>query len=134
MEKYAELISILLQHSQRFLDFWNYQIVISLGTLGFIFSNQAVLAKRSTQFFITAVLLSMAAITVYFLSVHQTREERMFAAIRSHVAAATADFTEEDIAYIDSLKPTGFAGKAGMVVIADLLIVGAVWISPRVKT
>jgi len=25
MEKFAELISILLQHSQRFLNFWNFQ-------------------------------------------------------------------------------------------------------------
>ena len=133
MEKYAELISILLQHSQRFLDFWNYQIVISLATFGFIFSNQAVIAKRSTQVFITAIFLLMAVITVVFLSVHQRREERMYAAIQSHVAAAPADFTQADIEYIASLEPTAFGGKAGVVVIADLLIIAAVWVSPRMK-
>ena len=84
MEKYAELISILLQHSQRFLDFWNYQIVISLATLGFVFSNPAVISIRSIRLFITAIFLMMAVITVFFLSVHQEREDKMYAAIQSH--------------------------------------------------
>ncbi len=133
MEKYAELISILLQHSQRFLDFWNYQIVISLASLGFIFSNPKVMAKRSIRWFITAIFLMMAVVTVAFLSVHEKREEKMYAAIQSHVAAAPADFTQADIEYIDSLKPTAFAGKAGVIVLTDLLIIAAVWVSPKMQ-
>ena len=35
MEKFGELIAILLEHSQRFIDFWNLQLVIALGVLGF---------------------------------------------------------------------------------------------------
>ena len=133
MEKYAELISILLQHSQRFLDFWNYQIVISLATLGFIFSNPMAIAKRSIRWFITAIFVMMAIVTVSFLSVHERRQEKMYAAIQSHVAAAPADFTQADIEYIDSLKPTAFGGKAGVIVLADLLIIAAVWVSPKIK-
>ena len=133
MEKYAELISIMLQHSQRFLDFWNYQIVISLAAFGFIFSSPAVISKRSIRMFITAIFLMVAIITVFFLSIHQRREEKMYAAIQSHIVAAPADFTKADIEYIDSLKPTAFGGKAGVIVLADLLIVATVWVSPKIK-
>jgi len=133
MEKYAALISILLQHSQRFLDFWNYQILISLATLGFVFSNPLVISKRSMRLFITAIFLVMAVFTVFFLSVHQRREVKMYAAIQSHVAATPTDFTQADIEYIDSLEPTAFGGKAGVIVIADLLIIAAVWVSPKMQ-
>ena len=34
MEKFGELISVLLEHSQRFIDFWNLQLVISSACWG----------------------------------------------------------------------------------------------------
>jgi hypothetical protein len=131
MDRYSQMISILIQHSQRFLDFWNYQIVISLAALGFIFSNPGMMSRRSVRLFISATFLMMAVFTVYFLYVNERREEKMFAAIQSHVAASPADFTKADIDYIESLKPTPFAGKAGVLVFADFIIIAAVWVSPK---
>ena len=133
MEKYAELISILLQHSQRFLDFWNFQIVITLAALGFIFSTPSVLSRRSIRVFITVIFLFIAVFTSLFLSVHQGREERLYAAIQSHVAAAPTDFTPADMDYIDSLEPTPLAGKAGAIVAANVLIIVSAWISPKMR-
>ena len=130
MEKYAELISILLQHSQRFLDFWNIQILVSLAVLGFVFSNLEIVAKRPVRILITLVFVFLAAFSVFSLSAHQQREEKMYAAIQYHVAAAPADFTPADIAYLDSLKPTPFSTKAGALILADVLLIVAVWFSP----
>ena len=133
MEKYAELISILLQHSQRFLDFWNIQLLVSLAVLGFVFSNLEVVSKRSVRMIITLVFVFIAAFSVFSLSAHQQREEKLYAALQSHVAATPADFTPAEIAYLDSLKPTPFRLKAGALILADALLIAVVWFSPKIK-
>ena len=133
MEKFAELINVLLQHSQRFLDFWNLQIIISLAVLGFVFSNQEVASRRFVRVTLTLVFLFIAIFSVYSLSVHQNREEKLFAALESRVMSAPAEFTTQEIEYLQSLKPTRFGIKAGALILADVLIVIAIWISPLSK-
>ena len=133
MEKFAELISILLQHSQRFLDFWNFQIIISLGVLGFAFANQEIMAKRSIRVFFSVVFISVALFSVFSLSVHQEREEKLWTAIESRVAAEPTSFTPEETAYLDSLKPTKFSTKAGAILLADLFVIAAIWASPKLR-
>jgi hypothetical protein len=133
MEKYAELISILLQHSQRFLDFWNVQILVALAVLGFVFSNLELVAKRPVRMIITLVFVFIAAFSVFSLSAHQQREEKLYAAIQYHATTTPADFTPADMAYLDSLKPTSFIIKAGALILADVLLIAVVWFSPKVK-
>ena len=133
MEKFAELISILLQHSQRFLDFWNFQIIISLAVLGFIFSNQEVMAKRSIRVLISLVFVFIAGFSIFSLSVHQGREEKLWTALEARVAADSASFTPEETTYLDSLKPTKFATKAGAILFADVFVIAAIWVSPKLR-
>ncbi|MCX6081724.1 MAG: hypothetical protein NTW32_19530 [Chloroflexi bacterium] len=134
MEKYAELISILLQHSQRFLDFWNIQILVSVAVLGFVFSNLEIVTKRPVRIMISLVFLFMATFSIFSLSAHQQREERLYAALEYHVATTPAEFTPADRAYLESLKPTPFGIKAGALALADAMLIAMVWYSPRVKS
>ena len=134
MEKFAELISILLQHSQRFFDIWNFQILVSLAVLGFVLSNHELVSKRLVRISITLIFLLIAIFSVYTLSVHNQREILLWKAIESRVAAAPNQFTPEETNYLQSLKPSPFIIKAGALVFADLLIIAITWISPTLKS
>lgn len=131
MEKFAELISILLQHSERFFEFWNLQLLVSLAVLGFIFSEPKVAAKRFIRSTITGVFLLIAVFTIYSLYPHQQREEKLYKAIESRVMVSPADYTPEELAYLKSLKPTPFGIKAGALLVADALIIAVTWITPQ---
>ena len=133
MEKFGELIAILLEHSQRFIDFWNLQLVIALGVLGFSLANPRIVSKVSVRLLISAVFVAIAAFSVFSLSVHQVRAENLWTALEAQVAAAPAEFMPEEVTYIDSLKPTPFPIKAGAIVVADVLVILVIWFSPKIK-
>jgi hypothetical protein len=133
MEQFSGLISILLEHSQRFLDIWNFQILISLAILGFVFSNRELMSKGRIRHLIVAIFLSIAIFSVFTLSVHNQREVLLWKALETRVSAAPADFTPEDIQYLNSLKPTSFVVKAGALVAADLLVIFVTWMSPKLQ-
>ena len=133
MEKYAQLIAVLLEHSQRFIDFWNLQLVVALGVLGFSLANQQVVSKTHVRVLISAVFIAIAAFSVFSLSSHQERAEKLWTALEARVAAAPAEFIPQEVAYIDSLEPTPFPIKAGALVAADVLVVLVIWFSPKMK-
>ena len=134
MEKFAELISILLQHSQRFFDIWNFQILVSLAVLGFVLSNQELVSRGSVRITITLIFLMIATFSVYTLSVHNQREVFLWQAIESRITAAPDQFTAQEIAYIQTLKPSSFIIKAGALLCADLLVILITWVSPTLKS
>jgi len=131
MEKFAELIAILLEHSQRFTDFWNFQIVISLAVLGFVFSNGELTSNRRMKILISLIFVFVAAYSIFSLSVHQQREEMLWTALEARVSAESAQYTPEEIAYLDSLEPTDFKIKGGALLLANLAVIGAIWLSPK---
>ena len=133
MEKFAELIAVLLEHSQRFIDFWNLQLVIALGVLGFALANPQVVAKTRVRLLISAIFIAIAAFSVFSLSAHQERAELLWTALEARVAAAPSEFIPQEVTYIDSLKPTPFPVKAGALVAADVLVVLVIWFSPKLK-
>ena len=133
MEQFSGLISVLLEHSQRFIDFWNLQLVIALGVLGFSLANPGVVAPRRVRLLISFVFVAIAAFSVFSLSSHQQRAEKLWTAMEARVAAAPGEFIPEEVAYIDSLKPTPFAVKAGAIVAADVLVILVIWFSPKLK-
>ncbi|MEP7134805.1 MAG: hypothetical protein ABI904_07710 [Chloroflexota bacterium] len=133
MEQYANMIAILLQHSQRFFDIWNFQILISLAVIGFVLSNEGLIANNKVRINITAVFLLIAIFSVYTLSVHNQREVLLWNALEARINASPSQLMPEEIAYFDSLKPTAFSIKAGALVFADLLVILVTWISPRVQ-
>jgi hypothetical protein len=133
MEQYANTISILLQHSQRFFDIWNFQILISLAVIGFVLSNEGLVASNKVRVNITVVFLLIAIFSVYTLSVHNQREVLIWNALEARVSASPGQFLPEEIVYFDALKPTSFVIKAGAMVVADLLVVLITWISPKVR-
>ena len=133
MEKFGELIAILLEHSQRFIDFWNLQLVIALGVLGFSLANPRIVSKVRVRLLISAVFVAIAAFSVFSLSVHQVRAENLWTALEARVAAAPAEFMPEEVIYIDSLRPTPFPIKAGAIVVADVLVILVIWFSPKIK-
>ncbi len=133
MEKFSGLISILLEHSQRFIDFWNLQLVIVLGVLGFSLANPQVVSKTRVRMLISFVFIAIAVFSVFSLSAHQVRAENLWAALEARISAAPNEFIPEEVAYIDSLKPTPFYIKAGAIVAADLLVIVMIWFSPKIK-
>lgn len=133
MESFSGLISILLEHSQRFIDFWNLQLVITLGVLGFSLANPQVVSKIRVRVLISAIFIIIAAFSVFSLSAHQERAEKLWTALEARVAAAPTEFIPEEAAYVDSLKPTPFGVKAGAIVAADVLVIMAVWFLPKIR-
>ena len=133
MELYTGLISILLQHGQRFFEIWNFQIIIAVAVIGYILSNEGLVARNKVRIHITIVFLMIAIFSVYTLSVHHQREVGLWEALQANVAAAPDQFTPEEVNYLDTLKPTPFFIKAGALVVADLLVIAVTWMSPRVR-
>ena len=133
MEKFSGLIAVLLEHSQRFFDIWNLQIVITLGVLGFSLTNQQIISKVRARLLISAVFIAIAAFSVFSISAHQRREEKLWNALEARIVAAPREYIPEEIAYIDSLKPTPFDIKAGTIVAADVLVILVIWYSPKLK-
>lgn len=133
MEQFSGLISILLEHSQRFFDIWNFQILISLAVVGFVLSNEGLMAKNMVRVNITVVFILIAVFSIFTLSVHHQREVQLWTALEARVAAAPGQFLPEETQYLDSLKPTSFVIKGGALAVADLLVVLVTWASPRVR-
>lgn len=133
MERFAELIAVLLEHSQRFIDFWNLQLVVALGVLGFSLANPRIVSKLRVRLLITGIFIAIAAFSVFSLSAHQERAEKLWAALEARIVAAPGEFMPEEIAYIDSLKPTSFIVKAGAIVAADVLVILVIWFSPNIR-
>jgi len=75
LEKFAELIAVLLEHSQRFIDFWNLQLVITLGVLGFSLANPQIVSKLRVRVLVSGIFIVIAAFSVFSLSAHQKRAE-----------------------------------------------------------
>lgn len=133
MDKLSGLIGVLLEHSQRFIDFWNLQLVIALGVLGFSLANQQVVSKARVRILLSAIFLAIAVFSVFSLASHQERAEKLWTALEARVAAAPGEFIPEEVAYIDSLQPTPFGIKAGAIVAADVLVILIIWFMPRIK-
>ena len=133
MENFAELIGILLEHSQRFTDFWNFHIIVALGVLGFVLANQEIASKLRVRVLLTAMFIAIAIYSVFSLSVHQAREVQLWNALEARIAAAPGNFIPEETEYIHSLKPTSFGIKAGTLVGADALVVLIIWFSGKIK-
>lgn len=134
MENFGELINVLLQHSsQRFIDFWNLQLVVALGALGFSLANPEIVSKVRVRGLIALIFIAIAGFGVYSLSEHQESAEKLWTALEARVAAAPSEFLPEEVAYIDTLKPTPFPIKAGALVAADILVILVIWFSPKFK-
>lgn len=133
MEIFAELITVLMEHSQRFIDFWNLQLVIALGVLGFSLANSQIVSKARVRLLISAIFIAIAAFSVFSLSSHQDRAEKLWTALQARLAAAPREFIPEEVAYIDSLEPRPFAVKAGAIIAADVLVILVIWFSPELK-
>ena len=134
MEKFSELISVLLEHSsQRFIDFWNLQLVIALGALGFSLANPEIVSRVRVRVLISLVFVLIAGFGLFSLSAHQERAEKLWTALEARLAAAPGEFIPEEVAYMDSLKPTPFPVKAGAIVAADVLVILVIWFSPKIR-
>jgi len=134
MEKFSGLISVLLEHSsQRFIDFWNLQLVIALGVLGFSLANPEIVSRVRVRVLISLVFVLIAGFGLFSLSAHQERAEKLWTALEARLAAAPGEFIPEEVAYMDSLKPTPFPVKAGAIVAADVLVILVIWFSPKIK-
>lgn len=133
MANFSGLISILLEHSQRFIDFWNLHLVIAIGVLGFSLANSEIVAHRRVRLLLMFIFVAIAVFSVFSLSAHQQRAEKLWTAMEARVAATPSEFIPEEVAYIDSLKPTPFIVKAGAIVAADILVIFVIWFSPKIR-
>ena len=133
MESFNGLISVLLEHSQRFIDFWNLQLVIALGVLGFSLANPQVTSRARVRILLSVIFVAMAAFSVFSLLSHQQRAEKLWTALEARVAAAPGEFIPEEVEYIDSLKPTPFGIKAGAIVAVDILVILVIWYIPKLR-
>jgi len=133
MEQFGNLISVLLEHSQRFTDFWNFHIVVSLGVLGFVLANDEIISKLRVRILLTLVFVFIAAYSLFSLSRHQDREVKLWRVLEAQVVATPDAYIPEEVQYIESLKPTEFGIKAGALLTADLLVILMIWFSTKIK-
>jgi hypothetical protein len=133
MLAYAELITILQGHAQRYFEIWNFQIVVAVAVVGFVMSNGGLAAKDRVRTNITFVFLLIAVFSVYTLSIHHNHETLLWNAIQSRVEANPSQFTPAEIQYLDSLEPLSFLRKAAALVFVDLLVILVTWVSPKVR-
>ena len=76
MEKFSGLISVLLEHSsQRFIDFWNLQLVIALGVLGFSLANPEIISKVRVRLLLSVVFVLIAGFGLFSLSAHRNAQK-----------------------------------------------------------
>jgi hypothetical protein len=133
MEQYASLISILLDISQRFFEIWNFQIVVSVAAVGFILSNEGLMARNRIRVNITVLFLLIAVFSVYTLSIHNEREILLWNAIQSRIDRDSVQLTPAETQYLEALKPTSFLRKAIVLVFVDLLMITITWVSPKMR-
>jgi hypothetical protein len=107
--------------------------VIALGVLGFSLANPQVVSKLRVRILLSMIFVAIAAFSVFSLSAHQERAEKLWTALEARLAAAPTEFIPEEVAYIDSLQPTPFVIKAGAVVTADVLVILTIWFLPKIK-
>jgi len=133
MQAYAELITILQGHAQRYFEIWNFQIIVAVAVVGFVMSRDGLAAKSQIRMNITIVFLLMAVFSVYTLSIHHNHETLLWNAIQSRIVVDAVQLTPPETLYLDSLKPLSFLRKAAALVFVDLLVIGVTWISPKVR-
>jgi hypothetical protein len=133
MEQYASLISILLDLSQRFFEIWNFQIVVSVAAVGFILSNEGLMARNRIRVNITVLFLLIAVFSVYTLSIHNEREILLWNAIQSRIDRDSVQLTPAETQYLEALRPTSFLRKAVALVFADLMVIAITWVSPKMR-
>ena len=105
METYVGLISILLQHAQRFFEIWNFQIIVAAAAVGFIMSNQGLTARSGVRVNITIVFILIAIFSLYTLSVHHERETLIWNAIQARIERDSVQLTPSELQYIEALEP-----------------------------
>lgn len=133
MEQYTDSISLLLQHAERFFEIWNFQVLIAVAAVGFIMSNEGLTAKNRVRVNITIVFLLITVFSVYTLSIHHERETLIWNAIQSRIEKNETPLTSAELEYIEALKPRDFFRKSAALVVANLIVIGITWISPRLK-
>ena len=133
MEQFSGLISILLEHSQRFFDIWNFQIVISGAAVGFVLSNQGLIARSWVRLNITMLFILIAIFGIYALSIHNQREILLWDAIQSRIQQDAVQLTAAETEYLAALKPVALMPKAVVLIFADALVIAMTWITPGMK-
>ncbi|HXD08556.1 MAG TPA: hypothetical protein VN653_00735 [Anaerolineales bacterium] len=133
MEQFTGLISILLEHSQRFFDVWNFQIVISGAAVGFVLSNQGLIARNWVRMNITILFILIAIFGIYTLSIHNQREILLWDAIQSRIQQDAVQLTAAETEYLAALKPVALMPKAVVLIFADALVIAMTWITPGMK-
>lgn len=131
MESLANLINVLLQHSQRLTDLWNFQIIVILGVIGFLLAHTSHVTKRF-KIFLTTVFIIFAFTSLISLKTFQEREEQLWLVIKDKVADHNA-YNDRERYYITTLKPTAVHWKAIAIILADLLVVFAIVTTPNKK-
>jgi uncharacterized membrane protein len=131
MESLAQLIGILLEHSQRLTDLWNFQIIVILGIVGFLLSHASLVTNRF-KLFLATIFIVFALTSLVSLQTFQEREEQMWLIIKDRVAD-TKKYTDGERLYIATLKPTGVHWKAAAIIFADLIVILAILLTSTKK-
>jgi hypothetical protein len=133
MEQFSGLISLLLQHGQRFFEIWNFQIIIAVAAIGFIMSKEGLVSNNRVRVHITIVFVLIAIFSIYTLSVHNERELLLWNAIQSRIDKDSIQLTPSEIQYLEALRPASFLLKIAALIVADLLVIAITWMSPRMR-
>lgn len=128
MESISGLIAVLLQHSQRLTDLWNFQIIVILGIIGFLLAHADQVTKR-LKMFLTVVFIIFALVSLVSLKTFQEREEQLWLIVKEKVSDHTA-YRDSERHYVATLKPTGVHWKGIAIILADLLVIFAIISTP----
>ena len=131
MESLAGLLSVLIQHSQRLTEVWNFQIIVILGTIGFLLAHTAQVNRRF-KIFLTTAFVIFAIVSLVSLKTFQEREEQLWLVIKEKVADHQT-YTDGERYYVNTLKPTAVHWKAIAIILADMLVIFAIVTTPSKK-
>jgi len=101
--------------------------------VGYSLANPQIVSELQVRLILSGIFIAIAAFSIFSLSAHQKRAEMLWTALEARVAAEPNELITEEVAYIDSLKPTAFSVKAGALLTADVVIVLLIWFIPKLQ-
>ena len=128
-----ELLPIIFERSNAMQTFWNFQIIVIFGLLGFVTTARATARQASVKVMLTVGYLMFALVNLEaLLAVTKQRWILVGAALpKLPSEGVLADFKAPFLFVENPLSPPYLVAVIILHLLADAFLVGAIWVFPR---
>ena len=128
-----ELLPIIFERSNAMQTFWNFQIIVIFGLLGFVTTARATARQASVEVMLTVGYLMFALVNLEaLLAVTKQRWILVGAALpKLPSEGVLADFEAPFLFVENPLSPPYLVAVIILHLLADAFLVGAIWVFPR---